>query len=444
VSGEISFANRARLARTIGRPALGVFEASTTLVGILLVVRPLTEPYNRSVGGVTMQQIWGALFVLALAGVATTLERRDRRVALGLVGIVAFDGALGAALGPVTGAALREWFWVTLLVATVALAWAAADRYALLPLASAVGLSGVMLLALALVNGDGSTSHVPQPGNTFIGQLSAGFVSAHTFAFACVGALAWAIVLFFLVDGAWQIATGVLVVTLIVMIQMSTIRTAEVAMAVLLAFAVVATFVRGRRIATWRRLAFVGAVVVAAASGFSYGSSNTNRWSHALNGGYQPSASAPVAAPSVEWAGSGRGWLWHQAFRNWRERDVVHQALGSGWSASAYYTAKREGTPYAAHDDVLELLVSVGVLGVLVSGAIVAVFAAALWRARSRLTAHGELRLWLVGVGAAGAVAAMALITGFLTYTTGAIPMALLLGAVIGRWRRGTPADRLG
>jgi O-antigen ligase len=142
---------------------------------------------------------------------------------------------------------------------------------------------------------------------------------------------------------------------------------------------------------------------------------------------------ASYNAQGVQGVGNGRLFLWDQAWSDFRASPPERQLLGSGLGASSVLTSQRIGTPFTAHTDLLEMLVSVGVLGSAVLVSLLIALGRALLRANRVLRRHGEEALATLAVSAAAAFGTAALLTGFFAYAGATVPGMAMLGYALGR-----------
>lgn len=395
----------------------------------LIVIRPVTEANNASLAtgvgsGFTLQRWWGLLFLLCLLRLAYRWRSEHTRTAVRVVVLVAVVGAPGALTGPVGSVAVTRWFWVVLAVMTLFVGREAARRIPLMAIASIIVASAVVTIFLVLIDPYGHTGDVALTYGA-VSELSAGYVSPHTLAFAALALLAWTIALAFAAQETWlKAGAATLSIGLVVIIVLTTIRAAQLGLVVLLVFAAAAAARRrgwdlGQR---QTKLAIGGVVALLIVAAVAIPSVR-HRWLDV----YQASE-----GKGIQFAGSGRGYLWHQAFLDFRELSAGHKLVGSGLGAAAILTKTRTGVPYWAHTDLLELLVSVGVVGTIVVLALVVALGFWLARARDALRDRGADWLWLLAIGSALAFVPVALLVGYLTYASATIVSLALVGYVAG------------
>jgi hypothetical protein len=347
------------------------------------------------------------------------LGKLDRRLTL-LTAAAAASGIVGAAAGPVPRSALKEWLWVILALGVLPLGIAVRDAVELRLAAHAVAASGLVILALAIAQPYAGGSRVLEPTG-WTRRLTAGYSSPHLLAPQAAATTAWALLLVLVALRKWERVYGALIAGgLAAVVLLTTLRTDELAVVALFAGAAAALLLRQQRrpsraailLGAGGTVALLGAVIAAVPS-------VRQRWLEI------PSS---IATRGVAWAGSGRGELWQYAWHDFIHNSLLEKLVGSGYYSTIYLTRQRIGTGYAAHTDVLELLVSVGIIGLAIFAAltvlVVSYLAALLqtadrgWRFTYAATAFASFSV-------------LALLTGFIRYTAASIPGLLLIGLLV-------------
>jgi hypothetical protein len=373
----------------------------------------------------TLQRLWGLLFLLCLARLAYDWwSERWRRPVL-VVALVALAGLPGALTGPAGSDATTRWYWVTLAVAALFASREAARRIPLQAIATVMAASGAVTVLLVLIDPYGQTGDVAVTFGS-VSELSGGYLSPHTLAFSALALLAWTLVLSLAAKDPRLKAAGIaLSIGLAMITILTTIRAAQLGLAVLLVF-YAAAFAnrRGWSLRGARGKLAVGGVVALLLVTAVAVPSVRHRWLDVYQAG---------EGRSFALAGSARGYLWRQAWLDFQELSPLHKLIGSGLGTSAILTNARVGQPFWAHTDLLELLVSVGVAGTIVVLALVVALGFWIARARGALRRRGSEWLWLLGLGTALAFIPVALLVGFLTYPSATVPSLALIGYVLGR-----------
>jgi hypothetical protein len=392
---------------------------------------------NRAFGigshSVQVQQFWG--FLMLICVLRLLVEWRVRwRNPLGLLTLaVAATGFIGAAAGPAPGSSVKQWLWVTLSLLCLPLGVAAASRLGIDRIASAMLVAAVLTLVLVAVNPYGHTASIPVPVSTaagggshvkYVSQVSANYVSIHTLAFAADALLVW-VGLYALDAGSLprRVLSAVVAVGLGVVVVLSTSRTGQLGLLIAAAGLVVAAYIRYRDRLGRRGLAIAGVVLALLVAAPLASSNVRTRWSEAPH---------ELRTRGLAWVGSGRGYLWSQAFKDWEHARPLNELVGSGYYSDVNLTRERIGTGFAAHSDVIELLVSVGVVGLALYAGLVGYVGVLLLRARSSLVAHASAWFWVLGIAAAGAFLTLSVLTGFIRYTSSSAPGLLFLGYALG------------
>jgi O-Antigen ligase len=420
--------------------AAAALVAPLPTLAALMVLRPVSEVHNFSLssgasGSLSFQRWWGFVALLCLLKLAVDWGLWRSRKLLVLLVVVGAVGLPGAVTGPVGGAAVTRWFWVFLAVAGLCVALFAPGRVRLESIAATMALSGVVTLILVAVDPYGQTGSVRLTQVT-VSEVSAGYESPHTLAFACLALLAWTFVLCLVTRRLWVKAGGLLVATgLSAVIVLTTIRAAQLGLAVLLVGAAIAfASRRGWRMSGWRALLMVGAVVGLLVAVSVAIPSVRQRWVDIYRAAEGPGI--PGTGSGIEFAGSARGYIWKQALIDFRELSPLHKAIGAGFGASAIMTGARTRHPLWAHSEPLELLVSVGVIGTAVVLGLAVLLGVQLARSRIPLRRADLHWLWVIAIATAVAFIPIALLVGFLVYPSATIPVFALFGFVLGLARR--------
>jgi len=406
-----------------GVAALWAMSAEVAVLSFI-ALRPLVEVgVYVQLGTLTLGQVWGAGFLVLVVAFLVTEGRAlgfstesNARVPWILVVLLAAYALAAMTRGP-SGLALLMWLRIAAWVLTLSVAECIGRSIrGQRRLMYAMGIFAALLVVVVVIliqTGRFGAAYYGRAAGSLQAFESSG-QGPHGLAADAVLVLPMVLILVW--EGRHRLGAIVVSGALCACVLLSFVRTAYVGLAaVLLVFVVVGVRARDR----WVHFTALGLIVVAACSVYLLRSTISLRFDALL--------SAMTGGALDVRSTSGRLVFW-EAILRYSTENPVHFLFGGGPMASYRVLVQRTGWAMWAHNDLLEMLATGGIMLAIVYVAVVTwMLVSTLRLCRDRRQSDAVRAYGLLATAAVASFVGMSLLSG-LVFSVSTIPLAVLVG----------------